>query len=67
MDLENINFNYFKIIGKNGEVVGVCGAEVGSENELSIIEDVLELGYKPVKITKEEYENYDEGDEIGNF
>jgi hypothetical protein len=27
----------------------------------------LELGYKPVKITKEEYENYDEGDEIRNF
>lgn len=64
---ENIKYNYFKIIDKDGEVVGVGAAERGSKNETEIIDQIFNYGYTPVRISKKEYEDYDEGDEIRNF
>lgn len=64
---KHIIYNYFKIIDKDGEVVGVGAVEVGSENEGLLIDGIFNLGYKPVKITKQEFEEYNEGDEIRNF
>ena len=63
---EHIVYNYFKIVDKDGEVVGVGAVESGSKNESLMIDDIFNLGYKPVKITKQEFEEYD-GDEIRNF
>jgi hypothetical protein len=63
---EHIVYNYFKIVDYDGDVVGVGAVEVGSKNESSMIDDIFNLGYKPVKITKQEFEEYD-GDEISNF
>jgi len=65
--MENIVFNYFKIIDEDGETYGVGASEVGSKNEVKLIEDLLELNFSLVKISKQEFEDYDEGDEIRNF
>jgi hypothetical protein len=69
MKLENDYkmFNYFKIIDSDGDVIGVCGTEIGSINEVKFIEGLFNLGYSPVKITEDEYNNWVEGDEIRNF
>jgi hypothetical protein len=64
---DHIVYNYFRIIEMDGEVVGVGAVEVGTPNEVSLIEDIFNLGYKPVKITKQEYDDFDEGDVISNF
>lgn len=64
---EHIDYNYFKIIDEAGEVYGVGAAEKGSDNEIGIVTTIMELNLQLVKITKEEYEDYDEGDEIKNF
>jgi hypothetical protein len=32
-----------------------------------LIDDIFNLGYKPVKITKQEFDEYDSGDEVRNF
>jgi hypothetical protein len=63
----NITYNYFKIINKDGEVYGVGATEKGSDNEVKFIEGLFNLGCKVIKITKQEYEDYDEGDEMSNF
>ena len=63
---EHIVYNYFKIVDEDGDVVGVGAVEVGSKNESLMIDDIFNLGYKPVKITKQEYDDFD-GDEIKNF
>jgi len=61
-------YNYFKIVDEDGEVVGVGGVEVGSENEIKLIEDIFNSGYRPVKITKQEYDDFEDyDDEIRNF
>jgi len=65
--MENIVYNYFKVSDENGETYGVGAAEVGSKNEIMLIEGLLELNYSLVKISKQEFEDYDEGDEIRNF
>lgn len=64
---EHIVYNYFRIIEEDGEVVGVGAVEVGSPNEAKLIEDIFNLGYKPVKIDKQEYDDFNEGYEISNF
>jgi hypothetical protein len=64
---EHIVYNYFKIVDEDGEVVGVGAVEVGSKNEGLLIDDIFNLGYKPVKITKQEFDEYDSGDEVRNF
>jgi len=56
--------NYFKFLNEGGETIGVCKVEVGSQNEMSIINTLLDKGYVIVKITEQEYDDYDEGDEI---
>ncbi len=60
-------FNYFKIIDEDGDTVGVGATEKGSRNEVYFIEGIFELGLKPVKISEEEYNSYEDGDEIRNF
>jgi hypothetical protein len=62
-----IDFNYFKIVNKDDEVLGVGAAQKGSRNEFDLIEKIFDLGLMPVVISKEEYDVYDEGDEIRNF
>lgn len=62
-----IKYNYFKILDEDGDVVGVGATEKGTRNELKYIEHLFNHGYTPVKITKKEYDDYDEGDEIKNF
>ena len=64
---ENTIYNYFKIVGEDGEVYGVGGVEKGSKNEVYFIDEIFNLGFTPVKISQEEYESYDDGDEIRNF
>ena len=56
--------NYFKFMNKKGETIGVGGAEEGSENEMSIMNYLMDTGCVIVKISKEEYDEYNEGDEI---
>lgn len=64
---ENIIYNYFKIIDEDGEVVGVGAVEKGSDNEVELINDILQLNFNLEKITRKEYDDYDWGDEIKNF
>ena len=56
--------NYFKLVNKKGETLGVGGVEEGSENEMSIMNHLMDIGCTIVKISKEEYDTYDEGDEF---
>jgi hypothetical protein len=56
--------NYFKFTSKDGKTVGVCLVEVGCKNEMNIIDTILDKGYSIVKITEQEYNDFDEGDEI---
>jgi hypothetical protein len=57
--------NYFMVI-KDGDVFGVVSVTEGSENEQAIVNYFLDQDGKFVliPITEEEYEQYDEGDEI---
>lgn len=64
---KTIIYNYFQIIDVNGEVCGVGGTEVGSKNEVMFVDGLLNLGCNLIKITKQEYEGYDVGDEMSNF
>jgi hypothetical protein len=56
--------NYFKFLDTEGNTVGVGGVGVGTENELSIMNYLMDSGYTIIKISKEEYDEYNEGDEI---
>ena len=64
---DNTVYNYFKIVDDDGEVYGVGAVEKGSKNEVFFIDEIFNLGFTPVKISQEEYESYEEGDEIRNF
>lgn len=64
---KHIDYNYFKILDQDGEVCGVGAAEKGSPNEVFIINEIMNFNYTLVKITKEEYDDYDDGIEIKNF
>ena len=64
--MNNIVYNYFKIVDQDGEVIGVCGAEKGSDNEVRIIDEIFNLGCKPVIISEQEFNDFD-GDELTNF
>jgi hypothetical protein len=56
--------NYFKWFNKDGEVMGVGCTEPGCKNEISIMDYLMDEGYTIVKITEQEYNDYDEGDEV---
>ncbi len=56
--------NYFKFLDTEGNTVGVGGVGEGTENELSIMNYLMDSGYTIIKISKEEYDEYNEGDEI---
>lgn len=56
--------NYFRILNKENETIGVGGVEPGSENEMNIINHLMDVGCTIIKISKEEYDEYNEGDEI---
>lgn len=64
--MDNIIYNYFKIVDQDGEVIGVGAAEKGSDNEVKIIDEILNLGYHPVIISEQEFNDFD-GDELTNF
>jgi hypothetical protein len=64
--MNNIIYNYFKIVDTDGEVIGVGAAEKGSDNEVKIIDGILNLGCKPVIISEQEFNDFD-GDELTNF
>lgn len=64
--MNNIIYNYFKIVDQDGEVIGVGAAEKGSDNEVKIIDEILNLGYHPVIISEQEFNDFD-GDELTNF
>lgn len=66
MGNDGIVYNYFKIFDSKGNIVGVGATERGSANEVSMVEEIFDVGYKLIKITKDEYDNFD-GDEIINF
>jgi hypothetical protein len=62
-----MEYSYFKIFNEDGSVAGVGAVEKGSDYEVYLINEILELKYSLVKISKEEFDAYDEGDEIKNF
>ena len=64
---DNTVYNYFKIVDEDGDTYGVGAVEKGSKNEVYFIDEIFNLGFTPVKISQEEYESYDDGDEIRNF
>ena len=64
--MNNIVYNYFKIVDQDGEVIGVGAAEKGSDNEVRIIDEILNLGCHPVIISEQEFNDFD-GDELTNF
>ena len=64
---KNIVYNYFQILNEKGEPFGVGATEVGSKNEVEFIDGLFNLGCKVVKITKQEYEDYDGDEEMSNF
>lgn len=67
-ETKDIKYNYFKIVDEDGEVAGVGAVEAGSANEIKLIEDIFNLGFTPVKITKQEYDDFEDyDDEIKNF
>jgi len=55
------DYNYAKIETKEGELVGYISMEIGTENEISVSDYIVDNGYVLVKSTKEEYDNADEG------
>lgn len=55
---------YAYIKFKKGDEEGVISVELGSKNHTNIINGLVDLGFKFTKISKSEYDNYDEGDEI---
>ena len=60
-----VEFNYAKIETKDGELLGYIAMEVGTDNEVAVLDYVADNGYVLVKSTKEEYDNADDDfDEI---
>ena len=64
---KNIVYNYFKIIDNNGKVYGVGATERGTKNEVQFIDGLFNLGCKVIKITEQEYEDFEDYDEMSNF
>ena len=60
-----VEYNYAKIETKDGELVGYIAMEVGTDNEVAVLDYVADNGYVLVKSTKDEYDNADDDfDEI---
>jgi hypothetical protein len=60
-----VEFNYAKIETNDGELIGYIAMEVGTDNEVAVLDYVADNGYILVKSTKEEYDNADDDfDEI---
>ena len=53
-------FNYAKIETKDGELIGYIAMEVGTDNEVSVLDYVADHGYVLTKSTKEEYDGADD-------
>ena len=57
-----MEYNYVKIIDKNGIINGVAKMELGSKNEEAVVNWCVDNHFKLVKITKNEFDEF-EGDE----
>ena len=53
-------FNYAKIETKDGELIGYIAMEIGTDNEVAVLDYVADNGYVLVKSTKEEYDGADD-------
>jgi hypothetical protein len=62
---DHIVYNYFKIVDKDGETISVSATEKGTKNELTFVDGLLNMGLKLVKISKQEYDDFD-GEEDDN-
>ena len=61
-------YNYFKIVDKDGETISVSATEKGTKNELTFVDGLLNMGLKLVKISKQEYDDFDgEEDDDDNW
>ena len=59
-----MEMNYFKWVDSDGKTIGVVEAGQGTVNEFRIVGYLIDQGFTPIKITKEEYMDFDEGDEF---
>jgi hypothetical protein len=65
---DHIVYNYFKIVDKDGEIISVSATEKGTKNELTFVDGLLNMGLKLVKISKQEYDDFDsEEDDDDNW
>jgi hypothetical protein len=53
-------FNYAKIETPDGELIGYIAMEVGTENEVAVLDYVADNGYVLTKSSKEEYDGADD-------
>ena len=59
-----VEYNYASIFNQEEEQVGVIAMEIGSNNEKEIVNNLDKFNLTFKKISLEEYEAYDDGDEI---
>ena len=65
---DHIVYNYFKVVDKDGETISVSATEKGTKNELTFVDGLLNMGLKLVKISKQEYDDFDgEEDDDDNW
>lgn len=55
---DHVEYNYFKMTSSDGELLGYCAAERGSENEILIFDSCMEMEIKLEKVSKEEYKEF---------
>jgi hypothetical protein len=60
--MDDLEYNYAKIIDDEGVVNGVAQMELGSKNEENIVNWCVDNNMTLLKISKEEFDNF-EGDE----
>jgi hypothetical protein len=53
-------FNYAKIETKDGELISYIAMEIGTDNEVAVLDYVADNGYVLVKSSKEEYDGADD-------
>ena len=53
-------FNYAKIETPDGELIGYIAMEIGTENEVDVLDYVADNGYVLTKSSKEEYDGADD-------
>jgi hypothetical protein len=57
-------YNYAKIETKDGEFIGYIAMEIGTDNEVGVLDYVADHGYILIKSSKEEYDGNDDFEEI---